>query len=276
MPKTRRLTDLFVRGKEVTIGDGEGAITVWVQKLNPVDQEMALRRANAARARILAKKKDEDSFEYQSTRMDIVGKDADELIEFLVADVIQSKSQSFEAELAAEDEWSKDHYLQGLRDSWNDGLKDAYHMDNDDEEAARVFAELRRFSDEVTKLLQGEAEKLRGDYKDTSDEELENLVFDKMFAATADMAWVHEYRRCEIWLGVRELENHKKRYFESRDEVDHLEQEVLVPLVAAYHEVNVDVTEGKGLVGTPPSSPSSEQSEKVETAPSSGRVVATV
>lgn len=277
MPKTRRLTDLYVKGKEVLISDGKTEpIPVWVQKLNPVLQEEALRRANAARARLLTKKKMPDTHEYQSIRNDVLGKDPEELIDFLVADLVGQRTPAIEAEMASEEEWSENSYLQGLRDAWNNEMRDRFHTDNTDEEALQTWTELKRFSDLVSDRLKSEADSYRRDFEGKSDEDLVELVFDKTFQAAGDMAWVHEYRRCEVYLGVRDAENHRERYFENRDEVDELEQETLVTLVAAYHDLNVDVTEGKDSEGTPPSSPSSEQSAKVETANSSGRVTATV
>ena len=52
--KRRRLGDLYVRGRELAPDDGSGEpVKIWVAKLNEVDREAALRRANATKARYL-------------------------------------------------------------------------------------------------------------------------------------------------------------------------------------------------------------------------------
>ena len=65
--KRRRLADLYVRGKEVELNDGSGEpVVVWLHKLNGVDRESCLRRANAAKARFMIEADHEDSETFQA------------------------------------------------------------------------------------------------------------------------------------------------------------------------------------------------------------------
>ena len=90
MPKTRSLKDLYVVGKEVVLTDGEGGVTVWLQKLNPVDHDTALRKANARRGATLAMSRlPEDSEEreaYMNQLFDIA-KDQEDTITIIVQEI---------------------------------------------------------------------------------------------------------------------------------------------------------------------------------------------
>jgi hypothetical protein len=260
MVKRRRLQDLYVTGTAVHLDDGAGEVEVWVQKLTPVDHETAMRRANAARARCLTVKKSPDSEEYQSCAMDVYETDDDALIAEIVEGELAQKRLALEAELAADEEWSKDDYLQGLEDAWSGGLNMTYGESPDDPEAKRVFIELKRFTDTVDEHLEDERQRLLKDRGTLSREELEERVIKERIETIADLEWMKEYRKCELWLSLRDPEDHNKRYFRQRPEVDELAQEVLGPLVRAYQDLAVEVLEGKDSGETPDSSPSSEPS----------------
>lgn len=277
MVKRRRLTDLYVTGKEVTVNDdsGEDPIVVYLQKLNPMDNEQALRKAGAARSRILSWGKNPDSDEFLSVESEVWDiKERDTLIEYLIQEDLSNKYASTEAELAAEDEWSKDNYFQGLRDAWEGGLAEEWAADPEDADAKRVQSELKRFDDRVSERVEQEAEHLRSQWRDIPEHELRSEVTGKFVKMRADMEWLREFRKCELWLSTREAENHKKLYFQNRAEVDMLDPQIFGRLMAEYEQLTVDVQEGKDSPETPASSPSSDQSEKEETERSSGPVKA--
>lgn len=256
MPKTKKLGDLFVRGAEVTVDDGDDSVTVWVQKLNPLQQEKALRRANGARAKVLSVRKlpDDDleklSFHYEA--QDIT-EDRESMIDYLLGEKLASIYAVREAELAAQDEWSEDNYIQGLNDAWHDGLKDDYAVDPEDPEAKRVFGELKRFADKVEEEVQKERDNLAKDYDGKTDEEMAELVFDHVIEAAADLEWLKEFRKSEIFFAVRHADNHNKPYFERREEVDDLEMDTFAALAQAFQDIKVDVIEGKDSQETPDS-----------------------
>ena len=63
----RRLADLYVRGKDLEVDDGAGdPVSVRLQKLNEIDREAVIRRANAAKARFLIEADNEESDLFQS------------------------------------------------------------------------------------------------------------------------------------------------------------------------------------------------------------------
>lgn len=269
MAKQRRLTDLYVVGEEVTLDDGAGdPITVFVRKLNPVDHETAIRRSNAARARAAAIKNRQETEEYQEIVGQVDEMDRDGIVSWLLEDERARITPAVEAEHASEEEWSKDNYLQGLRDVWEDEAKERYHVDKDPD-AVHVYEELKRYDAIVTEDIQARLDAFEDDLNLKGDENLHALMFDKYLQLRVSMAWLNEFRRCELWLSVRET-NRKTRYFTSRDEVDDLPFEVFTQLQDAYRNLSVDPLEGKGLRVTDSSLDSSEQPAKPEMEPSSG------
>jgi hypothetical protein len=270
MPKTRRLGDLYVVGQELTLDDGEGAVTVWINKLNPVDQEAALRNANAARARVLAGKRDPDNQERLSLESELLDQSKDELVDFLAADALNNKQEALEAELAAEQEWDDKNYLQGLLDAWEGGMEDRYNRDPEDAEAKHVFEEMDRWHKVVQERLDGEKERLQADIGQRTEDILRQQVLERLLTVQADLAWLSEYHLSEILFAVREPDHHKKKYFNGRADVEELPQEVMMALYEGYRNLSIDPTEGKDSPGTPASSPSSEPSTEEETSQPSG------
>lgn len=270
----RRLTDLYVVGQEVEFDDGEGEpIKVYVRKLNAGQHERALRRANAARSKLLATKKHPDSDEY-TNQWSIVEQFArNDLLEYLGEDERQRRAGPIEAELAADEEWSKDGYLQGLRDSWDEGL-DLRAIDvPDDPEVVQVKGEIDRFTALVEKTLTSHVESFLNDLEDTPDEALQQRVFDKLIEVQSSLAWLSEYRSCELWLSVRD-EDRVNEYFRTREEVDGLPNEVVERLMNVYREISVEPLEGKASRQTDTSSTSSEPVANTETEDSSGPLAA--
>lgn len=242
--------------------------------MNPLEHEKAIRKAGAAKAQILLSQRDRDSDVWQEAMTDVSelgGRDA--LIEYVVAEDAVKIRESREAELCFAEEWKKDGYLEGLREAW-DKLSDVYAEDPENEEASRVFLELKRFADQVDAEVESEVEGLKRDLADVPLEELQEKVIDRVLDLRAGLAWLREYRRCEIFFSVRDPEDHNKHYFLEREDVDRLSVEVFRKLAESYEDLMVAPTEGKDSGKTPTSLPSSEPPNEEETPASSGLQVA--
>lgn len=281
MPKQKTLADLYVRGKELILDEDDGTgkpLAVWIQKLNPVETSQAARKADAARARLLTIRRNRESEECLAVYSDILALTRDEQIDTLVGTERIKKLPMVEEELATKDEWAENGYLQGLRDSWREGLGDAYGAGEDHPEyaeALRVHDELTRFLDAVVKDTEKTLEDHRDALSSMTDQELEDAVAELHFRILGDRAWLEEFYRAEIWLGVRRADNHRERLFQERSEVDELQIEVIDLLKAAFREITVDPVEGKDSAGIPPSSEPSEAPATAEADLSSGQLVAT-
>lgn len=272
--KRRRLEDLYVIGKDVVFDDGHGdEVAVWLQKLNPVEMSNALRRANAARARVRSVRSDKDADEYMDLWLQVLEWDShDALVDYLAAETVLRIQDRIEAELAAEEEWSKDNYLEGLRDGWEGGLEQEYFLNPDNAEARRVRAELERFAQEAVRRGEGETAAARREIGDQPVNILQEKAMDRIINYRSSAAWLEEFHRSELLYGVRPPDDHRAYYFTDATELDRLSGEVLARLYDEYAELSVDVVEGKGSQETPTSSDSSEPPSEVETGVSSGLV----
>lgn len=252
--KKRHLRDLYVRGTVHTIDDGDGEPeSVFLKKLNLNENEEAVRLANAERSSYIAASRDPSSQKYKDVLAEVYETDRDILVDYLIAEPLAKHRESVEAEISANPEWEKDNYLQGLHDAWNKGLRDKYHLDNEDEEASKVFAELRRFAEEVDTVIEGYSKSLKAEYDGMSDEELNPKATEQLLKNQADMAWVDCYRKAELLFAVRDVDDHKERLFESLADIDELETETFLNLLRAYREMNVEPQEGKDSPETPSS-----------------------
>ena len=256
--KRRRLSDLFVTGTEVTIGDGQGdSVTVWVSKISPMERRIAIDEAAKPRAKTLSiKKLPDDSPEklrFVDQINDYVGEDRDNLVTFLMGPKMYELEVSAQERIAAEDKWAEKDYLMGLNKAWQDEMYDRYLADNEDKEAKRVFEELKAYTDEVDASLSEERDALKETYETFSDEDLANKALVQLIDTEADFVWMNELRRQELFFAVRLPEDHKERYFVDREEVDSIDEAVFSQLLTAYLEVSVDTVEGKDSEETPSS-----------------------
>lgn len=276
--KRRRLGDLYVRGAPLEVNDGDGSVTVWLQKLNPVDRDTAFRRAQAARARFMIDADDEDSEQFQAMYAQIrsIGHDRDELVRLAISEEVNNYRERATAERALDEEsWGKEGYLQGLMDAWagtsdEPGLSSVINEDPEDAEAKRVGGEIDRFEREVTEMVDSEIERLMKDWVDVPDDQLWRRCAHRMLELNAIQTYNEAYNSQALFFGVREPENHAKRYFGSVAEVADLSEEVRTVLLEKLGELTVDHTQGKSLPVTPASSNSSAPSPEAEASPPSG------
>lgn len=259
-------------------------ITVWVQNLNTPEHEIAKRKAAAARATTLMWRHDPTSEGYLEVRDQIEGIEITDVIDHILADEMFERSQAAEAETAAEEEWSNDDYLDGLRDAWEPpdgepGLKDVWARGPDDDETGGRYAaalkcldEMKRFAGQVDETLQPIAEQLLVGMRTEPESELRDRCTKIYIKAAGLEAWTEEYLRCEMWLGTRLADDHAVRYLEDRKAVDRLPEHAFLKLRAAHMALQIGVVEGKDLGEAPNSSPSSELQAEEEPETSSGPV----
>lgn len=269
MRKQRRLSDLYLRGKKLSVDDGEDhPVEVWLQKLNEVDRESVLRRANAARARFLIEADNEDSDVFQA----MYGRirefaDRDGLVAITIATDVAKARQRLEAEASNDEEtWAKDSYFQGLSDSWmgdadNPGLAEVAVEDPDDPEVKRVKAELERFDHEVSDRMREEVQRMEADWADRPLDELWRDATKVMLERTSDEAFGREYERQQLFHAVRDPRDHSKRYFSTVTEIDDLDDELRLYLSTQYSSLLVEATEGKESRASQDSSASSATPE---------------
>lgn len=253
--KRRRLTDLYMVGKELTFSDSldenneDDPVTVWINKLSPIEQRDAADQATKARANVLTIKNSPalapERLLYEDQIYDLGLDTRDLQVEFLASAKIQEAEQSNEERIGAEDEWSNDQYLTSLREAWNDGLFEKWAEDPEDGEAKKVYDELKRFANEVAVATEDERVNILAEYEHVSDQEIFKDTVDKIIDSEADFAWMNEFACWQVFYAVRNPDDHKTRYFESRDEVSCLDNRILSEIVREYREMTVEGVEGK-------------------------------
>ncbi len=291
MVKRRRLGDLYQLGTEFKTDDGQGEVTVWLQKLNPTEVDSTLRRSSAARAKYLLDAKDKESEGWQAAYADVheFAPSREILLTIALRDDLRRMRAAAEAELSAEDEWSKDDRLQAIMDAWEgttegaqDGgeqtpLKEVHLLKDESDprwgESQQVWAELQKFNTAVEKIVLANRDNLFHDWSDVPDEELVEKAVEKIIDEQATGAMLMEYETQELFYAVREPDDHSKRYFGTRDEVVALSDTMRSLALARYRLLMVDHQEGKDLPEIPGSSPLSDSSVPEETPVSSGPVV---
>lgn len=264
--KRRRLSDLYVRGKELSVSDGEGEpVKVWLAKMNELDRESALRRANAAKAKFTLTSENEESEAFAAAYAEIRDlSDREEVTLFIIADEVAQARRRLESEALTDEEgWGKNDYLAGLLDAWqgdedNRGLAEVQAEDPEDPEAKRVWGEIQRFHDEITKSTEMETERLLKDFELTDIEALRRKATHRLLEMQSVETFVREYRRQQIFYAVREPDNRHKRYFGTVAEIEDIDDELRDFLLEQYDGLVVERREGKGSPQLEDSSNSSE------------------
>ena len=254
-PKRRRLSDLFVVGEEIEFDDGRGdPIKIWVQKLTNGETQQAVEASRPAKIKITAIKRLADDHPAKLRYLDELeseGFDSQEtLIGYLIQNKLEEERFSAEARIGAEDEWAKDDYLTGLQDSWNNELQEIWIKGEKEdkekfEEADRIYAELRRFTDQVDREIEAAKQELTYDYDDFSLEALQRKAVNKLIDDHGDNALLAAFRKQQLFYATRDADDHSKQYFESVDEIDTLPTKIHSKLLLTYLEISVDGVEGK-------------------------------
>lgn len=259
--KQATLSDLYRRGKNVTITDpGTGVeVEFYLKKLNPLEAKQARDKGNASRARVLMKRKDPESDVYLAAYSEAYDQPRESRIDDILGMKVLQKRQQVEAEveMTEDSEWAKDGYLSGLRESWDDELRDQFvdpEIENEDkEDAVRVFGELQRFGDEVEKVLKHEIAALRRPYEAMSDDELLEKTIETQFEQMGFAAWLDTYHSYRVLLSVRDKDDHSKKVFKHLTEVQELETPVFNTLIDEYSQLEATDMQVKDLEQTPSS-----------------------
>lgn len=248
-PKRRKLSDLFVLGTEVVFEDGsDDPPKVWIQKLTPAETQEAADKARPEKMKILSIRRLEDDDPVKLRYIDEVEtslEDRDDKFAFLLSDKIEKAAISAQEEVASRDEWAKDDYLEGLQEAWRVELRDRYLLDQEDEEAKRVFNQLEKYTDQVTKEIEHASEELKREIDHLDDDELKRRCVRKLIEVYSDEALLEAFRTWQLYFAVRDPDKHSKRYFSSPEEIDSLQEPVLKRLRNEYAELSVEGFEGK-------------------------------
>lgn len=290
----------------------ERTVTVVVVKLNPVQKSKAEARAQAARARATASRNQNDSVEFLQALDEIIilyGDDRRLLVQAVASVDLGEQFESIKARIKAEPEWAEHGYLQGLNDSLTDevamraamaavyksggGAPPDFNPDVPEVvEAVHIVAEIDRWRTQVAGEFERYVDDHMENYAHLSLEELRERAARDQMTTRGELAAREELIRCQIWLGTRffrplpdtQSPEHPEGlpdlkaplYFESREQVDEVEDPVRITLARAVEKAEVGSLEGNGSPAPAGSSTSSEPPSDSATDPSSSLTAATV
>lgn len=255
-----KLEDLYQRGQAETITDDDGNVSkFYLKKLNPVDQKTCIVKSNAVRARFLTAQRDKDSDDYLSLLTEVMDMDEEKLKETAVSKVVAEKAGALEEEIKAEDRWSKDDYLETIKDEWEDKSKfvwidsreredgsvpDHSYSEEEVATAERIFAELNELSDlfdeAIDKFRKSEIRSLSR----VSREELEEKALDVLFDRAGNAAWVETWYKWQVYFATCDHKT-KERYFSSFEKFEQLPLETYLALLTAFRKLEIGNTEVK-------------------------------
>lgn len=258
----RSLKDLFMVGQLETLTDGSDEVTVYIQKLTTAKIEECYKAANKSKSTVKAlikeydKKKDlgeevqfSEDLGFYIEEVDEFLETRDDFINYLISKDEDEARQSKEAEIAANDEWSKEGYLEGLQDSWHEGLKEIYLTEDEGseeyEKAKVVLDELARFQALVEVEMKDVRNELIYDLQDLTDETLREKAYKQYIKDVAEGEFIKTFLMHQVYHAVRDPENRSEYIFSSPEDVYELTPETFAILQNAIQKITVPSTEGK-------------------------------
>ncbi len=299
LPRPVGLLDLYTVGAPARIEGIEGRFTdVWLQKLSGGEHQQCVKKASAAKARIMAAVIDpatrEASEEWQAAVGDLLDATSGQalttddgrrsLARWAFMDEMLAAANEAEQQLIfdTDDEdntWAKDGYLEGLIESWSDGLDlvaAAYPDPEDDPddlddtergrrvEARRVRVELLQFLADVRAARDEAARAVEDDALESNDlVDLRDKAAGAFLDRQAQYAWLQTFHTWRVFYSVRTPDDHAVRYFPDASTVDRLDDATREQLIGGYDEMALRGDEGKESPPQASSSPPSGLTEMV-------------
>ena len=278
--KFKRVTDLFEQGKVVVLSDDpEDPLLVWVNKLNPFEQDECRKDGAVGRARALERLTVEDSPEAQVMRAALADRGRDHLVEALVS----QRSNEFYVrsldEIRTMEEW-QDKLL--ILDRADAQMMDA-GLPEDAEENTRLAALNAEYMGAVNALMESYVEDARTEYGALTDEQLREAFMDTYKESTGSAGFLNEYRITEMYFSLRDCQgksdgyggwthagcNHRERLCETRAAIRELPEELIARVRDAILTLSMSPKDAGNSDAPASSSASSERPKQAaESTPS--------
>ncbi len=244
-----QLEDMYAQGMDFEIPhptDSESAsVTVYIRKMNPNQQQRAVRKANAAQIKMkqLAEGDSDELLIFQNEIDEMGGRDA--WIEHLSTIHAAGERAKIEQEVSAEEEWAEEGYLQSMVDLWDDEMQlDYLKGDDASDETKRIWEQMQKFSSSVESKVEVIQKLKAEDYEQQSDDEIRALLLKDTLNRNSGMEWLRVYRDYQILFGVEDPDSHTKLY-ENINEVENLPLELYKVFVQGIASMSTPVTELK-------------------------------
>lgn len=278
--KRRRLSALYERGKEVRFGANEQGepiiktdddpksdddVVIYVGPPSPLHREMAIREAQAERARVMLEARSkEDSTQYVVARSFLQSLGMDALIDYVLEiDEPEVMSQA-RREVLLEKEWEDFNQLRDTMRRFEEAGSPW-----DDDEWKPFLARDKEFGDQVFKRSNDIRLARRDGYALMPRPELENKALEKRIDQAGTNVFVRVYEEWTLFYGCRDPEDRVQTFFEDLSDLKSMPDEVQKVLSDTLAEFIADSSEAKNSQAVGPGSVSAQPQNEPEILPSS-------
>lgn len=231
-----KLSKLFERGEELRFGPdgarrgewneetqrrdpfpdppGEDEVAVWIAPPNPMQRDMALRAAQASRARatLRVKREDEESVEYLTALSFLAEMSQEVLVDYVLMTKDDERRKDAERDVLAQKEWED---ITALQDSWRHYAEEPPENPDSDPEYQALLARDIEFGRQVKERQDQIREGDRQSLSMLSRESLEKRALDHRAELIATQSFMKEYERQMAFYSVREVASKDVLFFES-------------------------------------------------------------
>lgn len=282
----RRLDDLFKTGVEIRFGgkygkegavapgkegpfpdppESDDVIAMWVQPPSPHQRDMALRNANAARARaMVAAKNDEFSEEHLMAMEFITDMSEETLYDYILISDTDSRRQDAIREVLAEEEWSN---LTELQDAMR--MFEEEETPEDDPEYAAIKKREQELEDQVQKRERELREAAYDVLKMKGMAAAQKQAINRRGEIVASQSFMKEYELQMRYFCVRDADSHGVLFFESARDYAEQSDQVHALVDEALETFISDGNEAKNSLRAESGSDSSDLPSKPVTSESS-------
>jgi hypothetical protein len=279
----RKLSELYVRGVEVRFDSDGGHIgpfedddgnpipvrddqvAIWVQPPSPLQREMAMRDAQAQRARsLLRTMRDSESEEYLTGMVFVAEMDDPTLVDYILLHETEQRRQEAVRDVLRLDEW-KDFasYQEAMRKFDEDGA------DEDDPEYAELLRLDLKYGEQVSKRESELTDSARDVLMMLGRERQERKALDLRKEVVGSQAFMHEYELQMTYYGVRDVKDHNQLFFDTVKEWAEQDEEIRATVGEALMRFIGEAGEAKNLPRVADGSEPSEPPSKPETSAAS-------
>ncbi len=240
------LDDLYKSGKEYDVSPfQDGSAMIYMRKLGPTQQGVAVREANSARIKTTLLAEDPDNVETLEIRKDLESLSRDQKVEQLALASIAEERQKAEQEVSDKEKWLDDGKLQALVDAWESGLMVDYMAGEKkrSKESERVFDEMKEFTDAVDEKTKNKLEVAKVKFEKCSDEVLDGKMIKAQIEYDASLSWMRVFRMHQILYGVHNLE--RERMYDAMEDVETIPAELFAKFIDAIADLALPAIEVK-------------------------------
>lgn len=273
--KRKRLEALYARGGYIHFGpqgikkpDEEPTpddVAIWVGPPSPLQREMAIREATAARNRALlnAKRDNQDTLAINADLF-ITSLDEEGLLDYALSLDDGDRLARARRQVLLEKEWED---FNGLRDAMRQ-FEEAGSPE-DDPEWSSLLERDRQFGEAVDKAYSTIAEGDREGFRLMPRDELIKRAVEKRIDHQGSALFMKTYEDQMLWYACRDDEDHSVLFFEDINDLRSMPEEVQEALAETLAKFINEASEAKNSLAAGSGSPSSGPANEPETSPAS-------